>query len=300
MLTFSTLFKIMNFSETENYLIDDAAFYIAPGQGFFVHAKDKVGMTPDASVSFTEAMQTHQTGNIFLKSSTSYPEVIVNLTDGSANSLTKVRYIQNKTTGLDVGSDVGTFTGDSSNFSVFTHLVNDSQGVDFAIQALPNTNYENMIVPVGVYASAGKEITFSTETTNLPSGLKVFLEDRSLNTFTRIDQANSKYTITLNTAQNGIGRFYLRTTSSALSTDVNSTLKNVSVYKMNPTTLRITGINQEKTDVAIFNLLGKKVYLTSFTSNGVKDIVLPKVAQGVYIVKLKNNSGELNKKIILE
>ena len=39
---------------------------------------------------------------------------------------------------------------------------------------------------------------------------------------------------------------------------------------------------------------------TSFTSNGVKDITLPKLAKGVYIVQLQTDTGKLNKKIILE
>jgi hypothetical protein len=119
--------------------VDDPAFYIAPGQGFFVHAPD-AGAT---SVSFTEDMQTHQTGNIFLRGSgISYPEIILNVTEDKNSSSTKIRYIGNKTKGLDPGSDVGTFTGTNSNFKAFTHLISDSKGIDFAIQALPNTDYD--------------------------------------------------------------------------------------------------------------------------------------------------------------
>ncbi len=39
---------------------------------------------------------------------------------------------------------------------------------------------------------------------------------------------------------------------------------------------------------------------SSFKSNGVKDISLPKLAKGVYIVQLTTEAGKLNKKIILE
>ena len=276
--------------------VDDAAFYIAPGQAFFVHAPDGGG----TSASFTEAMQSHQTGNIFLRSSTSYPEIILNLSDGSNNSLTKVRYIQNKTTGLDPGSDVGTFTGTSSSFQIFSHLVSNSEGIDFAIQALPNSSYENMVIPIGIKAEAGKEITFSLNAANFTSNMKMFLEDRETNTFTRLDEANSNYKITLVNALNGIGRFYLHTTESSLSIDKNITLENVSVYKLNNTTLRIAGLNQEKAVVSIFNILGKQVLKTSFTSKGVKDIALPNLSKGVYLVKIQSDSGKLNKKIVLE
>jgi hypothetical protein len=39
---------------------------------------------------------------------------------------------------------------------------------------------------------------------------------------------------------------------------------------------------------------------TSFISNGLKDITLPNLAKGVYIVQLENDNSKLNKKIILE
>jgi len=38
----------------------------------------------------------------------------------------------------------------------------------------------------------------------------------------------------------------------------------------------------------------------SFDSNGVKDISLPKLSPGIYIVQLDNGTGKINKKIILE
>ena len=276
--------------------VDDAAFYIAPGQAFFVHAPDGGG----TSASFTEAMQTHQTGNIFLKNNTSYPEIILQISEGKNNSSTKIRYIENRTTGLDVGSDVGTFDGVSSSFKIFTHLVNNSEGVDFAIQALPNSNYENMVIPIGVLAETGKSITFSLTNENFSSDMKIFLEDKNTNTFTRLDETNSNYKITLTENTNGIGRFYLHTSKSALSVDKDLTLENISIYKLNNSTLRFTGLNQENVTVKMFNLLGKQVLNNSFSANGIKDIAIQKLVKGVYIVQLQTSKGKLNKKIILE
>lgn len=275
--------------------VDDAAFYIAPGQGFFVFAP----VTGGTSASFTEAMQTHQTGNVFLKGGTNYPEAILKITDGTNNSVTKVRYIANKTNGLDVGSDVGTFTGITSNLKVFTHLVNNNEGVDFAIQALPETSLETMIVPVGVIAEANAAITFSVESKNLLNGINVYLEDRLLNTFTRLNEANANYKVTLSSDAKGTGRFYLHTASKALSTD-SQILNSVSIYKTNNNTLRIAGLQEGNTAVKIFNVLGKQVLNTSFSANGVKEITLPNVAKGVYIIQLQTESGKLSKKIILE
>ncbi|MFK8059654.1 MAG: T9SS type A sorting domain-containing protein [Polaribacter sp.] len=276
--------------------LDDATFYIAPGQAFFVHAPNGGG----TSVSFTEAMQTHQTGNVFLKSSANYPEMILQIANDTNTSSTKIRYIENKTTGLDVGSDVGTFTGENTTFSVFTQLVNNNEGIDFAIQALPNSGYESMVIPVGVNAEAGKEITFSLNTVNFSSELKIYLEDRILSTFTQLNETNSTYKITLKEALNGIGRFYMHTTNSSLNVANNLSLENVSIYKLDNNTLIINGLSQGNTSIKLFTVLGKQVIHTSFSSKGLKDISIPKLSSGVYFVQLLTNKGKLNKKIILE
>lgn len=266
---------------------------IHPGQGFFVSSN-----VASTSVTFTKAMQSDQNGVIFYKNSD--PRITLSLTDGNATKSTEINYISGKTTGLDPRFDVGTFTGQDSNFNLFTHLVSNSNGVDFKKQALPNKNYENMIVPVGIKATAGKEIIFSLNADNFPAGLKIFLEDRVTNTFTRLDEVNSTYKTTLATEENGIGRFYLHTTRGSLSVDKNITLENVSIYKLDNSILRIAGLTQSKSEVSIYNIIGKQVLQTSFYSNGVYDIALPSFAKGVYLVKLQTEFGKLNKKIIIE
>ena len=42
------------------------------------------------------------------------------------------------------------------------------------------------------------------------------------------------------------------------------------------------------------------MFNSSFKTNGVKDISLPSLATGVYIVQLETEAGNLNKKIVLE
>ena len=98
---------------------------------------------------------------------------------------------------------------------------------------------------------------------------------------------------------NGIGRFYLHTKSSALSVD-DVTMNGISIYKTTNSNLRIVGLSQGKSTVKLFNMLGKQVLTTSFTSNGVHDISLPKLATGIYIINLETETGKLNRKITLE
>ena len=155
-----------------------------------------------------------------------------------------------------------------------------------------------MVIPIGVKAAAGKEITLTADALNLPEGIKVFLEDREENTFTRLDELNASYKITTTSAINGVGRFYLHTTQGVLNIN-DAALDNVSVFKVH-NSIRIVGLQQGKAAVKLFNVLGKQVLNTAFESNGTKDISLPSLAKGVYIVQLETVEGKLNKKIVLE
>ncbi len=268
------------------------AFKLAPGQGFFVTC----GTAGD--VTFNEAIQSHES-DTFLKSS-SKPEILLNITDGDLNRYAKIYYNDIATTSFDNGYDGETFSGVANKFDVFTQLLTNNQGKNYQVQALPSSDLETMVVPVGVKAAINTEITFSVEALNLPSGIKVYLEDRTANTITRLDEANSEYKITLDEALNGAGRFYLHTAQKALSIDTNATLENVSVYKTNASTLRVVGLQQGNASVKLFNMLGKQVMSSSFTTSGAQNITLPQLAKGVYIVQLTTETGKLNKKIVLE
>jgi hypothetical protein len=110
---------------------------------------------------------------------------------------------------------------------------------------------------------------------------------------------NTEYIVTLNTSLDGIGRFYLHTSSSALSINENIT-ENISIYKTSDTNLRMAGLTQGNTNIKLYNILGKQVLNQTFKTNGVSDITLPKLTSGVYIIQLETENGKLNKKIIIE
>jgi hypothetical protein len=203
-----------------------------------------------------------------------------------------------KTTNLDPTFDIGTFTGAPSSLSIYTHLVSNSEGVDFVRQALPR-DFENLIVPIGINAEAGKEISFSAEYLNLPADVKVFIEDRETSFFSDLGGNNSNYKVMLSKNLKGIGRFYLHTSRNSLNLrDV--VLQNISIYKTNKNTLRITGLTNGNSSFKLFTLLGKELISLSFESNGVKDISLPRLAIGVYFVQIQTNNGWIRKKVIFE
>jgi hypothetical protein len=260
-----------------------------PGQGFFVEA------SISAEFTFPQGNQLHQ--SLFSARQEPVANFELSIENGNDKSATKVFYVEGKTANFDNGYDSKMFGDAAYDFALFTELVTNNEGKKLAIQTLPNTDLETMIIPVGIIAEAGKEITFSINITNFPSGKNIYLEDRVNNTFTNLSEEN--YNITLDVASKDIGQFYIHTRSQALNVQ-DSLLENVSMYKTANNTLRITGLQSENAVVKVFNMLGKQMMTKAFKTNGVKEIWLPRLTSGIYLVQLQSDKGRLNKKIILE
>ena len=280
-------------SYVQKNLIEDAE--IAPGQGFFVVAKTAGNFT------ITEAMQSHAT-DTFQKGTSSRPEISLFMNNGTANRTAKILYLDNATTGWDNGYDSSIFEGLEHTFQVYTQVVENDTSKKLGIQALPNTAYENRIIPIGVKALATSILTFSVNAQNLPEGMMVFIEDRSNNTFTRLDEANSTFKTVLNTDQDGIGRFYLITSSTDQTLSVDDLrLSRRHVFMSENSTLKITGIQSDKAIVKIHSILGKTIINKTLKRTASMQIKLPShVTQGIYIVSVTTEHGSTTKKIFIQ
>jgi hypothetical protein len=268
----------------------DGAFQIAPGQAFFVSS----GNGTDIIFYQFNGVSGSET---FLKQERT--QVNLHIASNNTMSSAEIFYLSEGTNDFDNGYDASIFSGVASSFNVYTSQLSNG-AKNLGRQVLSNENLESLVVPIGIKAAAGQEITFSSEAMNLPEGIKVFLEDRQKNTITRLDEANSSYKVALAEAVDGNGRFFLHTKASGvLSTDAIA-LQNVSIYKTSNETLRVVGLTQGTANMKVFNVLGKQVMNSTFQSRGANDIALPKLATGMYIVQLQNNKGKINKKIILE
>ncbi len=264
---------------------------IAPAQGFFIEAGSA------GNVTFATSNQSHQGTDTFMRQ-TPKPSFELFVESGTDKKGTKVFYVEGKTKGFDNGYDSKMFNGVSQEFAVFTQLLSDNDGRNLAIQTLPNTDHETMVIPVGLITETGKEITFSITETNLPNGIEVYLEDRTNNTFVNLSEGN--HTITTKSAVNGIGQYYIHTTSARLSTnDLTQDIANVSIYKSAKNEITVAGL-QAKANVKVFSLLGEELVNTNINSNGLSKVALPNLATGVYVVKLNSVLGNITKKIILE
>ena len=273
------------------------AHYLAPGQGFFV---DPAFGTPSDFV-FPENLQVPQpaTGTSTFYRTVAPPTLTINLSNGSQTTNTVLKYFSNTTPGLDVGWDAGAFDTEA-DFSIHTHLIEEGNGIDFILQCLPDSNYEASVVPLSVKATANEVITFSTALDNFPADLKVFLEDKEAKTITEI--TSDSHQVTLDANVSGIGRFYLYTSGSALGINDPNALSVLNIYKTTNRNLRITGLPESsgKASVKMYSITGKQVLSNSFVMENVKDIVLPDLSAGVYIVQLVANGDEQTKKLIIE
>ena len=286
--------KVGNILNSEN-----ANFPIAPGQGFFVRS------SAPGAINIPEANQYHQIeiGGVDtferINTLTSIKLIINN--GSSYNRHCDVYYLDDVTLGFDYGYEGQLFGGggNANSLAIYTQLLEDNEGVNYQTQSLPNTNYEGMVVPVGVDALANAEITISAELNNFPASIKVFLEDKQENTFTRLD-ATSNFSTTLSTDLNSTGRFYLHTTSASLSTGNVLDNNPVNIFTTTRDNLRIVGVQSGTANVQMFNILGKQVLNTSFEGSGSNNINLPVLSSGVYIVQVKNESGTINKKVVIE
>ena len=75
------------------------------------------------------------------------------------------------------------------------------------------------------------------------------------------------------------------------------TIKDITIYP-NPTSTNSISLNTSKNlDVNIYNVLGQKVLSTSVTAQK-NNINIESLKSGVYIIKLKSNSGTITKKLI--
>lgn len=278
-------------------LTTPGAHHIVPGQAFMVRAK-----SDSETFTFKKSLTSHQTGtDRFYRNANTTPNIVVSLFNGTQTKTTEIKYLANATSGLDVGYDAGAYQDGQPEFSLNTHLITDSTGLDFMLQCLPNNNYEDLVVPLSVRANANIQLSFTAASTNLPQGLSVYLEDKENNTLE--DITSSPYQVTTSQQLNGIGRFYLHTSFSVLSTeDLASSLSSINMYTTEKHTLRITGLeSQDTSTIIVHDILGKQVFTHDFKANIVTDIALPiSLKTGIYLVNLSSMKGVVSKKIMIK
>jgi len=211
-------------------------------------------------------------------------------------TLMKMRRSVLITLGLDPGYDTSLYEGMSSNLMIYSHLVDDNNGVDLAIQALGSEDFNNTTIPLGVKASQGEQLTFSLEDSTLYGDVKIYLQDTETNTFTLLN--SSDYTVNLNTNLNGTGRFYLTTTAESLSI-LDQSKVNLEIFSTQ-NTLHLRGQLLEDSKITAYDVQGREVFSNLIKAgNTSENLDISNLTTGIYIVRALNSKQEKTQKIII-
>lgn len=266
------------------------ATYLAPGQGFFVQSNSSGG-----TISFAENLQEHQSETFLKSKQNTRPEIRLFCKKGKEERFTDIFYIASATTSFDNGYDSSLFTGVSSNLEIYTKLITGDENKKLAIQSIPQEF--SIVIPIGLIAQKNTTIEISTITKNLNTDLKIYLEDKNFGTFTLLDASENTYKFTTDEDLNGAGRFFLHTSSEILNT-VQEDLNDVLIYASNKK-IYIKNLSTTSGFITIYNLQGKQVFYNKLTKKE-EEIDVKNLSEGVYILKIENDTKVFQRKILIQ
>lgn len=232
--------------------------------------------------------------------SSHYGHLKLDITTSNSSHYTEFYFNSNASQGLDPGYDASVFGGTPPSFAIYSHLVQNNTGMAFAVQALSNTDMNNITIPLGINASQGQEISISISQSDIPESINIYIEDRETNTITRL--SDNSYSFTAATNLSGTGRFYVKFEADILSTNLQS-LEELKIYSNSSNkTLVIKGALDSDTELRLFDINGRLVnYLVLDEINTEHTLNTAELNSGVYIVKLINkNSESFTQKVIIQ
>ena len=276
---------------------------IAPGQGFFVKSQAGGGL-----VDYTASMKRTGSSDDFIQGRNASPlDVALNklsLTSATNTANTSIYFIEGTTRGLDAGYDAGSYGGaGEAGFLIYTNLVEENEGLDIAIQSLDYNDFNDVVIPVGVKASAGSALTIALENSSyspIPANVNVYLEDTLENTMTLLN--TSDYTFTPATDMFGTGRFFLRYSADTLSLNPNEALNELVIYTNDSSKdIIIKGILTGATTSDLYDVQGRLVLSGTLEQSTLTNTIdVSSISSGVYIIKVSNNNSTKTQKLIIK
>lgn len=267
---------------------------ITPGQGFLVSSKVGGGL-----IAFPPSIRTQGTADDFIpgRAATQIVHLKLKLNNSTKQYFTEFYFTDAASSGFDVGYDTAVL-GTVTDFGMYSHLVENHSGTDFAVQSLAYNALENISIPLGIHANAGEQITISIEESNLPEDVMVYLEDRLTQSYTRLDEV--AFSMSSGTPLSGTGRFYITLGRAALST-TDDVFRHLTIYTLAaPKRIRVEGQLRTKSSLHVIDLQGRVVKTAVlYADNSSHDIDVSDLNTGVYVVQVQNSAGTSSQKVIL-
>ena len=264
---------------------------VALGQGFFVNSAEGGG-----TINFAPVMQTSSAAE-FKSSETAWPTVKLIARANDLYNETVINFNSNMTIGLDPGYDAGKLKG-NPNIALYTKLIEDN-GVDFAIQSLPDITSEIYRIPVGLDFVPGGEISFMVETENMPAGSLVYFEDMQSGAITQLNEEDARYSVTLGEKAKGFGRFYL-TVSKSSTTDIEGNYQPSMFTIFNrENIIFINGPANDETTIMLYSIDGKIWASRQSKNQKSNKIDATTFPAGIYILRVKHLGNYHTEKLVL-
>jgi hypothetical protein len=274
-----------------------AALNLAPGQAFMI-ASDN---TSTDNISFTTDMRTMAGGDDLILGrimQDSYGLILSIYKGDTEIDQTKFYFKEGLTLGLDPGYDAGHF---NQQAALTTRLVEEDEGVGFAINAMGLESINDVVIPLVVNRESGNGFKISIHTNDIYEGTNVYLEDNQQGTMTLLNEQDFELTPQGNLS--GAGRFFVHLTSTSLSIEDDIETHLLNVYKSdinNFITIEGTANQSNQINLRLYNILGKEVVSKTLENNiNTQTISTQGLATGIYVIKLKSGNTVLTKKLII-
>ena len=158
---------------------------------------------------------------------------------------------------MNSGYDAGVIGLDNTN--IYTRLVEGDEGVDLAIQSLAYSEMWDKVIPLGINALGGEEMTIGISHRTTPADLNIYLEDTEEDTMTNLLDGDFVYTPTSDLE--GVGRFFIHMTADTMSSGEVSTSMLNAYKEIDASYITIEGLATQtnETKVSLYNILGREV-----------------------------------------
>jgi len=246
-----------------------------------------------ASVSFTPSMRNTTSVQNFL----STPAVARLQVSNFGRTDEAVVYVDaNATDEFDSNLDAFKFMSnvDPSIPYIFTK---NTSNQNLSINTYGSIN-ESMIIPVGVYVGTEGNATITATDLEAFSGFSaVYLEDKVAGKLINLKETPS-YTVKLSEGNSG-DRFQLRFTNISENNANVSTSNQLNIFASDSRVF--VNIPQEgNSRIEVMNILGQNLVTVDATSfKGLKEVSIPNVVAGSYLVKVTNGGKVYTQKVVL-
>lgn len=265
----------------------------ALGQGFIIKARK------DTLVTFKRSMQTHgeEIDIPFKSGELPWSLIKLNVNTGRYTGATHFAFNSAITTGLNPGYDVGKFKG-NPELAIYSKLIDEKSDVDFLVQALPDYNFEEYRIPIGLDFPGSGIINFTAETLNLPVGMEVYIEDTKENSFAKLDAENAIYVANIENGSSGIGRFFLLTSNTLVVSSESELKQNEPGAFINNGRIYLNGDLNRNAKVSVYSVDGKIWFSNSLNNMSERSIDSSSYPVGVYLLHIKQNNSRKTIRLI--